>query len=134
MRTALALKTFAEITRYTDPLIFCQVHFRFAISAQIFFPGFHRSITRNHCHGTKIDAPSAFIAKFGMQIKRGFHAAILAASDKTDCLYPKGTRAQLDTTSAQNAVIVSERISDLLYPATYGNVLDSTGIRSLCNE
>ena len=74
------------------------------------------------------------MAELGTQVKRRFYAAILAASDKTDCLYSKSSRARLHTTTAQNTVTVPERIANLFYPAAYGNVLDSTGIRRLCNE
>jgi hypothetical protein len=123
------------MTGHTEPrCFFSKWHFRYAICTQVFFSSLHRTVTRNHCHGAKIDTSAAFIAEFGMHIKRRIHAAVLATSDKAKCLYSEGSRAGADTSSAKDAITISEGIANLLYSATYGNVLNSARVRSLCND
>jgi hypothetical protein len=43
-------------------------------------------------------------------------------------------RADAHTTPAQHTVFVPERIADFLHPATHGNILNGTGVRSMGNE
>ena len=132
---ALALKTFAHITVYTDTRhFFGAYHFRFTIPAKAFLSRLHGPITGNDRHGANVDTRTALPAEIGTQTKGRLHTAIFSAPDKADGLFPKASRADLNAAPAQNTIIVPERIADLLYTAAKGDILNSAGVGRLCND
>ena len=58
---------------------------RFAFSAEVFLPGFHRAVTGRNGHGANLDAAATLLTEIGADAEGEVHVAVLAPADKADC-------------------------------------------------
>jgi len=111
-----------------------QHELRFALTAEVFLAGFHRTVTGRDGHWAKLDAATALLAEIGPDAERVVHMTLFAPPDKANRPGFPDLRAHLHTASAQNTVIVPKWIPDLLNPTAQGNILNGTGVRGLGHQ
>jgi hypothetical protein len=101
------------------------------LAAETFFPWFHRTVAGSDGHRAKLDAGAALLAEIRADAEGVVHMAFLASPDEAFRPgFPElGTSPH--AASAQNAVVVPERVTHLFDATAHGDVLNGAGVRGL---
>ena len=131
----LALKPFAQVTGNTGIGEVC-IHGKlgFALPAKVLFSRLHRAVAGRDCHGTDIDARATHLAEIRTGGKGEIDASILSATDKSDRLGLPDFSANTDAAATEDAVLVTERVTNVLDPAPECNILYGSGVGRFCNQ
>jgi hypothetical protein len=104
------------------------------MGTKLLFSGFHRAITGGNGHRAKHDTAVAVLTEGRPFTEGKINMPFFPPPNETDCVRLPDFRANANAATTKNALLIAERIPDLLHSAAYGDILDSAGIRSVGHQ